>query len=217
MLVKSINFNVKGVTFENEDKRDVQKEIKKILKEYKNNDYFEKLYGGYTNSEIKEMDLNIGEYEGYEFPAKLVGDENDGEECFKIYLKTYNDDYVHVGYAPKDMIDELKEWLTKNNLKIQGKAKIIGGKCKHCEIYEEDYEEKERVAIIELTYGIEITLYFYDDKTNPEYIKMQEQKEKIQKGQKIEEIIKVIIYLIIISIGLWLFSSTWSFINWLTN
>ena len=40
------------------------------------------------------MDLNVSEYEGYKFPAKLVGDEYNGEDCFKIYIKTYNDNYV---------------------------------------------------------------------------------------------------------------------------
>ena len=83
MLVHKINFKVKGVTFKNEDGKDIQKEIIKILKEYKKNEYFDSLYGGYTNKEIKEMDLNVSEYEGYQFPAKLVGDEYDGEECLK--------------------------------------------------------------------------------------------------------------------------------------
>ena len=63
MLIHSISFKVKGTTFKNEENKDIQKEIKKVLKEYKENDYFDELYGGYTNKEIKEIDLNISEYE----------------------------------------------------------------------------------------------------------------------------------------------------------
>ena len=88
MLIHSISFKVKGTTFKNEENKDIQKEIKKVLKEYKENDYFDELYGGYTNKEIKEIDLNISEYEGYLFPAKLVGDEYNKEDCLKIYFKT---------------------------------------------------------------------------------------------------------------------------------
>ena len=58
MVVKTIEFNVAGVTFKNKEGKDIQKEIKRVLKEYKQNDYFDELYGGYTNKEIKEMDLD---------------------------------------------------------------------------------------------------------------------------------------------------------------
>lgn len=180
MLLNTINFKVAGVTFHNEEGKDIQKEIKKILSEYKRNDYFGELYGGYSNSEIKEMDLNVSQYEGYKFPAKLVGDEYNGEECFKIYFKTYNDKYIHVGYAPKDKMDELVNWLTKENINVQGTLEVIGGKYKYCELYEEDYEEKERVSTTELTYGIEILLNFYGDKSIQE-------KQTIEEDSKIKE------------------------------
>ena len=78
MLVHQITFRVKGVTFENEEDKDIQKGIKKILNEYKKNDFFGELYGGYTNKEIIEYDLNVSEYENVKLPAKLVGDEYNG-------------------------------------------------------------------------------------------------------------------------------------------
>lgn len=178
MLVKDIKFKVKGVTFKNETNRDIQKEIKKVLKEYKNNDYFNELYGGFTNKEIIELDLNVSEYEGYKFPAKLVGDEYNGKECIKVYIKAYDDSYVHVGYVPRDELEEIAEWITRSDLRCDGNISIIGGRYKHCEIEENDeYEEIEKVVVEELTYGIEVNLSFYDDSK----VKIDNNEENIQK------------------------------------
>lgn len=215
MLIHTINFNVKGVTFKNEEGKEVQGEIKNILKGYKDNDYFDSLYGGYTNSEIKEMDLNVSEYEGKAFSVKLIGDMYNNEECLKVYFKTYNDEYVHVGYAPKDKLKEISEWLNKKDLKVDGKLEVVGGKYKHTEFYEEDYEEKEKVVIEELTYGLQIVLNFYDEQVSPEYIKMKEEENKIKNQQNIEKNISIAVYLIVIGVLFWIFSKLWSFINWL--
>lgn len=174
MIVHNMNFNVAGVTFKNEEGKDIQKEIKRIMNEYKKNGYFsEGLFNGYTNKEIKENDLNVSEFEGYNFPAKFVGDEYEGQPCFKVYIKTSNDDYVHIGYIPKESLSEATEWFTRN-LKIIGTLKIVGGKYKHCEIVEEDYEEKEIIEIEELSYGAEVTLNFCDNQK-------EEKKETIIK------------------------------------
>ena len=169
MLIHTIIFRVAGITFKNEEGKDIQKEIKRVLNEYKKNKYFNELYGGYTNSEIKELDLNISEFDGCDFIARLEGDEYEGADCFKIYLKTYNDSYLHIGHAPKEYVNEITEWVTKENIKIKGNANIVGGKYKYCEQYEEDYEEKEKVSIKELAYGAEITLFFYDDNPATSY------------------------------------------------
>lgn len=217
MLVNTISFKVRGVTFNNEEGKDIQKEIKRILKEYKDNDYFDKLYGGYTNKEIKEMDLNVSEYEGYYFPAKLVGDKYKGEDCIKIYFKTYNDEYVHIGYAPKEELKNISEWLSKENIKVEGKLNVVGGKYKYVDICEEDYEEEEKIVTSELTYGIEIELNFYDDKVDPEYQKHIEQKENLKKQQEKGENYGKIIGIIVVSIciigAIWLISSFFSFVN----
>lgn len=213
MLVKQICFKVKGVTFRNEDNKDIQKEIKRILKEYKNNDYFDKLYGGYTNKDIIEMDLNVSEYEGYSFPAKLVGDEYNGEDCLKVYFRTYNDEYVHVGYAPQEELEEIAEWITKKDIKIEGNLSIVGGKYKYLETYEEDYEEKERVAKEELTYGIEVTLNFYNNEVEPKVQKYQEEHEKAIKSIERSKTIEKIVSALFIIGGIWIFSMIIAFIN----
>lgn len=234
MLLNTINFKVAGVTFENEEGKDVQKEIKRILNEYKKNDYFGELYGGYTNSEIKEMDLNVSEYEGYKFPAKIVGDEYNGENCFKIYFKTYNDEYVHIGYVPKSNLDELTEWLTKEDISIKGTLEVVGGKYKYCELYEEDYEEKERVATKELTYGIEISMDFYGerDEDNDELSELLKESKKenrnvntsyenaksqVEKVKQIENVTQIIVWTVFIGVGIFIFSKIFSFINWLIS
>lgn len=213
MLVKQISFKARGVTFQNEDNKDIQKEIKRILNEYKKNEYFDKLYGGYTNKEIIEMDLNVPEYDGYSFPAKLVGDEYNGEDCLKIYFKTYDDKYVHVGYAPKEKVNDIVEWISKKDLQIDGKLNIVGGKYKYAEVYEEDYEEKERVAKQELTYGIEITLSFYDSKIDPKYQEEQERIKKVEREIKIGETIGQLVAAALIIGGIVGFVSIMSFIS----
>lgn len=214
MLVHTIAFKVKGVTFKNEEGKDIQKGIKDILKEYKSNDYFDRLYGGYTNKDIKEMDLDISEYEGYSFPAKLVGDEYEGEDCIKIYFKTYNDDFIHVGYAPKENIDEISEWIIKEGIKTEGRLEVIGGKYKHSEIVEEDYEEKERIVTEELTYGLKITLNFYDDKKDSDYLKKQ---ERIKRDINKEKAIPYIIIGIICMPFIWILYKIFSFFIRLFN
>lgn len=214
MLVHTISFKVKGVTFKNEKGKNIQKEIKDILKEYKSNDYFDSLYGGYTNNEIKEMDLDVSEYEGYSFPAKLVGDEYKGEDCIKIYFKTYNDDYIHVGYAPKDNLNEISEWMTKEGIKTEGRLEVTGGRYKHLEIIEEDYEEKERIATEELTYGLKITLNFYDDKKDSDYFKKQ---EEIKRDINREKAIPYIITGIVCVLFIWILYKIFSFFIWLFN
>ena len=191
MLVHNMNFNVAGVTFKNEEGKDIQKEIKRVMNEYKKNEYFsDGLYNGYTNKEIKEYDLNVSEFEGYNFPIKFVGDEYEGQPCFKIYLKAYNDDYVHIGYIPKENLSEVTEWLTRD-LNIMGTLKIVGGKYKHCEIVEKDYEEKEIIEIEELNYGeTRIVITPHRFKNNLKDRRLLKRSYDNQKEEEKENIIK---------------------------
>lgn len=212
MLVHTIAFKVKGVTFKNEEGKNIQTEIKNILKEYKSNGYFDNLYGGYTNNDIKEMDLDVSEYEGYSFQAKLVGEEYEGEDCIKIYFKTYNDNYIHVGYVPKNNLDEISEWITKEGIKTEGRLEVTGGRYKHLEIVEEDYEEKERIVTEELTYGLKITLNFYDDKIDNDYLKKQ---EEIKRDINREKAIPYIVIGIICIPFIWILYKIFSFFIWL--
>ena len=57
-----MEFKVAGVTFENEDGKDIQKIIKTEIRKLKGAGEIGEKYEGYTNTEIKEMDLNVQEY-----------------------------------------------------------------------------------------------------------------------------------------------------------
>lgn len=214
MLIHSISFNVKGITLNNEEKKDIQKEIKRILKQYKDNDYFGELFGGYTNKEIKEMDLNVSEYEGYSFPAKLVGDEYAGKECLKIYLKTFDNKYVHIGYAPKENLSEITEWINKEGIKVEGKIEITGGKYKYSELYEEDYEEKERICTKTLIYGAEVTLNFYNNEIDYE---KQKKEEKLRRDIERQKMIPYLVIAIICLPVIWIFFKIISFFTSIFN
>lgn len=163
MLVKNIDFKVHGVTFDNEDGINIQDGIVKILNEYKKNDYFDELYCGYSKKEIIEMDLNVSEYEGYTFSGSIKEDIFENKKCYKVYLDTYHDFKFHIGYVPIELVNEISEWLSKEDLKLITNITITGGKCKHCVSTTENYEDIETVEITELAYGFKVELRFCDN------------------------------------------------------
>lgn len=193
MFIDGMSFNVRGTTFKNEDGIDIQSGIKEILKEYKEEGYIEKeeLYGGYTNSEIKELELNVSEFEEINFGGAIVKSEYNGELCYKIYIsKIYgikafeflnkgceietDENYFHIGYVPKEEIEDLEKMLENENAKKYSiYIKIIGGKYKqsYCD---DSYEEKIRTKT--LTYGFEFNI-FTDDGIKQEKTKIQKQEE----------------------------------------
>ena len=185
MFVSGISFNVRGTTFKNEDGIDIQKGIKQVLKEYKENGYITKedLYNGYSNTDIKEMDLNVSEYEDIEFGGRIKKDTYKGEICYKVYIsKIYgidensfvsmnfndiDDNYFHIGYVPKEDLEELNKILEDENAKkYRVSIKITGGKYKHSRY--DTYEDKEKIEINELTYGFETTVYTDDGNKSEE-------------------------------------------------
>ncbi|MBQ9659342.1 MAG: hypothetical protein IJV31_11400 [Clostridia bacterium] len=166
MLLHKMYFKVNGVTFNNENNISIQDEIVKILKEYKKNGYFDKFYCDYTKKEIIEMNLNVSEYEGYYFNGYIKEDLFDSKKCYKVYIECYDNSFFHIGYVPKEYINELSEWIDKKELKYNINITITGGKCKHCVYKTVDYEEIEDVEIVELNYGFNIDIQFFDDKVN---------------------------------------------------
>lgn len=159
-----MEFKVAGVTFENEDGKDIQKIIKTEIRKLKEAGEIGEKYEGYTNTEIKEMDLNVQEYSDITFYVKIKDDIFEGKPCVKIYIEKYDGNYVHVGYMPKKLLNEYEE-LKKTAIKISGTAELTGGKYKCCEYYENDeYEEMIEVETIELDYGLTVKLYFEQGK-----------------------------------------------------
>ena len=114
-IYDTLKFNVAGVTFKNEQEKDIQGEIKKILLEYERNDCFEK-YGGYTNSEIKELKIEVSEFEDATIEINLKEDIYENKPCIKIYLKRYIDTKISILSLPMVILLQMKI-LTKVMLK----------------------------------------------------------------------------------------------------
>ena len=165
-----MEFKVKGITFENENEKDIQKLIRKELKEQFELGLIGEKWEGYTNSEIKEMDLEVWEYSDVEFYVKVKEDVFEGKKCVKVYIENNNGDYIHVGYIPKKQLKEYEE-KNKNAIEVKGIGKLTGGKLRKCEWIEEDYEEKAVVETVDLDYGITVNLDFFYE--NEEKIKTQ--------------------------------------------
>lgn len=200
MFVHEMIFKVAGVTFDNEQGKNIQKEIKRVLDGYKRSgeiDETEDLYRGYTNKEIKEDDLEVEEYEGINFHVNLVKDTFDNEPCFKIYLVDCDGNNVHIGYMPKKRIAECLKWLDEG-LEMKANLNIIGGKFKHVDQVENsngDYVDK--VVTDEDTYGAEITLSFFKNRPAPQ---IQQPSEEQPKDNKKKIIKGILIYFLIVGI-----------------
>lgn len=173
MLVHMIDFRVAGVTFKNEDNKEIQEEFKRIVTEYKKAGEIDEteLYGGYSNKEIKEDDLNVNELQDINFRGKLVEDTYQGELSYKVYIKDAKDNYIHIGYVPRRKVQEIKEYISNTNLAMKTKFEIVGGKYKRT-------DDDERVVTDEITYGTEVTMYFYNDEESP-----KKEAEKVEKDR----------------------------------
>jgi hypothetical protein len=159
-----MEFKVAGVTFENEDGKDIQKIIKTEIRKLKEAGEIGEKYEGYTNTEIKEMDLNVQEYSDVAFYVKVKEDVFEEKPCVKIYIEQYDGNYVHVGYMPKKLLKEYEQ-LKKTAIKISGIAELTGGKYKYCEYYENDeYDEVAEIETVELDYGLTVNLHFEQGK-----------------------------------------------------
>lgn len=160
MLVHKINFKVHGSSYCNENNIEIQEEIAHILKEYKKNNWFNQLYGGYTKREIIDMNLSVSEYEGYIFSGSLKKYAYANETCYKVYIDTFDNKKFHIGYVPKNIIEEITQWLNKEDLKCITNIEIIGGKCKHYVLKQENYNDIETVETEFLNYGFKVELRF---------------------------------------------------------
>ena len=232
-----MEFKVKGMTFKNEEGKDIQSLIKKELRELQDNDLIEEKYEGYTNSEIKEMDLNVQEYSDVSFNVKVQEDIFEGKTCVKIYIEKNDGNYIHVGYLPQKLLKQYMQ-LKEGSNKITGIAELIGGRYKHCRYYEDDYEEKAEIETVNLDYGLLVKLYLRNN--NEQNIKTQiNQDTKREKSNTYDsseqnlnylktkkdiskEINKqnIITYLIVVIISIpfiWILYKILSFFIWLFN
>ncbi len=182
-IYSTLEFNVKGTTFENENGKDIQKEIRKIYLEYEKNGCFEK-YGGYTNAEIKAIDTEVAEFEDAELEMNLKEDVYEGKPYVKIYIQRYDDTYCHVGYMPKGLVKRYLK-LRKNFKEIKMNITLIGGKIKQLE-YDYDTENK-KIEVVDLTYGFEVKLIFYNDEQKFQQEVEKNKQKAIKKWEAIKE------------------------------
>lgn len=148
-----MEFKVKGTSHSNKDGKPRQKIIQEVLNTFLENDYIEKseLYGGNSNKEIEEYDLNVSIYEDIPFPAILKKSKYETEDCIEVYLIDYNNNKYKIGYAPKELIVEVLRNMPEDTTNVS--ANILGKKYKRY-----DWEE-EKVIIDQVdSYGISINM-----------------------------------------------------------
>ena len=162
-MVKS--YKLSGVTYDNEDGKNIQDIIPKILRKYVSEGFISKddMYLGYDNSDIKDMDIVVSQYEDIPFKAKLKKDIWQEKPCVKVYIENADQStYTHIGYIPKKN-KQIQEVLTimENNENIKTTLYITGGKNKRCRVETDDeYNEKYYVETIDLTYGFNLFIEY---------------------------------------------------------
>lgn len=162
-MIKS--YKLSGVTYNNENGKDIQKEISKILRKYVSEGIINKedMYLGYENSDIKAMDIAVSQYEDIAFNAKIKKDTFNGKPCIKVYIENADKKtYTHIGYIPKThkQIQEVID-IIDNNKNIVLTLYVTGGKNKRCRVEtDDDYNEKYYVETIELTYGFNLFIEY---------------------------------------------------------
>lgn len=162
-------YKIAGVTYENEEGKNIQTLIKKIINEYVKAEEITKddMYLGYSNSEIKEFDLEVSQYEDIVFNAKIEEAVFDNKPCVKVYMQRADKEtYTHVGYIPNkyNQIEEVLD-IMKNNQIIKVYLNVVGGKIKTCEIEEDDeYNEHYYIETSTLDYGLRLFIEYENTK-----------------------------------------------------
>jgi len=155
-----ILFNVAGVTFENDEGKDIQSLLRKIGKQIaRDNDI--PSYSGLTNSEILEGFEEISEFEEIEFGECIVFEKDPDNEfdknAIKVFVKLDENKKHHIGYVPKENNIELLKIMDAGTIN-DVVATFVGGKIKEVDY---DFEkDKEVVVVKELTLGVEIKVYY---------------------------------------------------------
>jgi len=158
---KLFNFNVAGVTAENDKGKDIQRLLKRYGKLHCEENGIE-LFGGYTNRELIEDGISISEFDGLDFVNSEVSfvpeptNEYD-PNAIKVFIDFGNEEIHHVGYVPKKHTSKLNDILNSQET-INIVASYVGGKIKEIDY---DFEKDKDVVITkELTLGVEIVIKY---------------------------------------------------------
>lgn len=159
----AITFNVAGVTFDNEEGKDIQTLLRRVAKAIAREKDIP-AYAGMTNSEILEYYGEVSEFEDVEFGEYILFEKEPDNEYDKNAIKVVvklEDKKHHIGYVPKKYNVQLNK-LLDTDLITDITANFVGGKIKEVDY---DFEkDKDVVVIKELTLGVEITVYYKDEK-----------------------------------------------------
>lgn len=157
--VKRYTFLVKG-TFTKER----QREIKMLVKQLKDEDYFYEAYEGLKPKEIKDdyFGQPIYEYGGCSLPKGKIEEENDNphdKNALKAFVSNLNGDYIHIGYVPKELCEEIREMKDKYEHYVG--AGLEGGKYKMAEF--DEYGDEKIKTYNDKEYGIELCVSFWEE------------------------------------------------------
>lgn len=155
-------FSVSGTTFDDETtEKNRQKIIKKIAMEGIDLGYLTP-YNDISNKEMLELYIDEQFFVAGQYikRTKLEITEYNNETAIKVYISDYNDNYYHIGYVPKNKINDVLKILNDNIEEIY--SEFSGGKFK--EIYFDDDVLKERVRVNDsLSYGIKVTIKYKNE------------------------------------------------------
>ena len=157
-------YKIAGVLYKNEENKEIQKELKKILSEYIDEEIItlDDMYLGYSTEEIKRDELEVSQYEDITFEAKLEQSIFEDEPCIKVYiLRADEETYTHVGYIPKknNQIQEVINIL-KTKEDVIYNLTVVGGKIRKGISDYNVYTDKEKYYIENTTldYGLRLHL-----------------------------------------------------------
>ena len=119
------------------------------------------LYGGFSNKEIIEDDLEVSEFEDIFFTKQEVSfvpepTNKYDSNAIKLYIN-FDEAPIHIGYVPKKDNIKVKSILENEDIR-RFEVRFVGGKIKSVDY---DYEkDKDVIVIDEVTLGIEVEIYF---------------------------------------------------------
>ena len=160
-LIKKIDFNVAGITFDNR-----QKIINEILHEALTNGYISYTYNGLNNKEIIDQNCRVYEFEYVNINTiRLKPTKFEGKDAIEVYIKDFDDiDEYLIGYVPKkeisNIIDFLQMYKDHPEYKVEKDVWFTGGKYKDVEY--DDEKDKDIIVTGEDYYGINVILKLYD-------------------------------------------------------
>ena len=149
--------------------------IQAVVDDYIKNDYFDKadLYEGLKNDEIYDITYQLPDCS---FPCNIEPFEDSG--AYGVYIISYNDENVFIGYIPKDRVNEFRKINLFGKI-TNGGLYLTGGKYKTYD------EEKQKVVNKKEDYKVRVSLNYYFEDSQEAENKMKEvlKEEKDNKDR----------------------------------